>query len=54
MMPEIVGNMDRWQTAWKVPEKHYLIPAWMLFSEQVEIVWHHIALNGKVWIGFKK
>lgn len=54
MMPASVGNLDKYNIAWIVPEKHYQIPAWCLFKQEVEIVWHHIALNGKAFTGFNK
>ena len=53
-MPAYIQTVDRFSCGFIVPEKHLQIPAWCLFQQQVEIVWHHIALNGKAFAGFKK
>jgi hypothetical protein len=49
MQPQVIGNLDKYNVAWIVPEKQYQRPAWELFKEEVQIVWHHIALNGAPW-----
>jgi hypothetical protein len=53
-IPAAINNLSHFPYGYILPEKCYQKPAWCLFAEDVEIIWHHIALNGKAFTGFKK
>jgi hypothetical protein len=41
-MPQLVGNLSRYNICWIVPDEHHFVPMWWLFRNDVELILNEI------------